>query len=243
VATVFDIGPSISTATRACWRTRARSSRCAGAPGRCSRPARPPAGVREQVVDHGNGLARTVCRRGQPLVQISAIRRAFGHAPGGEAWIETLPRRGYRFVGPVSARPRAAPASPVAAADTTAAAESWRSPVGCKQQRLEGAALALGRAEPGRAAGVPSRARGATGPRRDTAPASHECRRGLVGRSRVPLTLPRLRAQRSRGRPRPGLPSAAVAGARRWRSSRRRSCRCPRCTRAARQTSRSRRSP
>ena len=34
-------------------------------------------------------------------VQISSIRRALAQAPGGEQWIETLPRRGYRFVGPV----------------------------------------------------------------------------------------------------------------------------------------------
>src|SRR5262252_327346 len=34
-------------------------------------------------------------------VQISAIRRALALAPGGEGWIETLARRGYRFVGPV----------------------------------------------------------------------------------------------------------------------------------------------
>jgi TolB-like protein len=32
-------------------------------------------------------------------VQIAAIRRAFGEA-GGAEWIETLPRRGYRYVGP-----------------------------------------------------------------------------------------------------------------------------------------------
>jgi predicted ATPase/DNA-binding winged helix-turn-helix (wHTH) protein len=38
-------------------------------------------------------------------VQISAIRRVLAHAPGGERWIETLPRRGYRFVGPVIERP------------------------------------------------------------------------------------------------------------------------------------------
>src|SRR5215472_2367824 len=31
-------------------------------------------------------------------VQISALRRVFGEEPGGEGWIETLPRRGYRFV-------------------------------------------------------------------------------------------------------------------------------------------------
>ncbi len=34
-------------------------------------------------------------------VQISAIRRALTRVPGGEKWIETLSRRGYRFVGPV----------------------------------------------------------------------------------------------------------------------------------------------
>jgi DNA-binding winged helix-turn-helix (wHTH) protein len=34
-------------------------------------------------------------------VQVSAIRRVLAHAPGGERWIETLARRGYRFVGPV----------------------------------------------------------------------------------------------------------------------------------------------
>src|SRR5215813_2089002 len=34
-------------------------------------------------------------------VQIAALRRVFGKVPGGESWIETLPRRGYRFVGEV----------------------------------------------------------------------------------------------------------------------------------------------
>jgi TolB-like protein/DNA-binding winged helix-turn-helix (wHTH) protein len=34
-------------------------------------------------------------------VQIAALRRALGGAPGGDRWIETMPRRGYRFVGPV----------------------------------------------------------------------------------------------------------------------------------------------
>jgi len=36
-------------------------------------------------------------------VQISALRRAFAEEPGGENWIETLPRRGYRYVGPITA--------------------------------------------------------------------------------------------------------------------------------------------
>src|SRR5215470_9392761 len=37
-------------------------------------------------------------------VQIAALRRVFGEEPGGERWIETLPRRGYRFVGPTSVK-------------------------------------------------------------------------------------------------------------------------------------------
>jgi DNA-binding winged helix-turn-helix (wHTH) protein/predicted ATPase len=37
-------------------------------------------------------------------VQIAALRRALGRAPGGDRWIETMPRRGYRFVGPVVTR-------------------------------------------------------------------------------------------------------------------------------------------
>jgi DNA-binding winged helix-turn-helix (wHTH) protein len=32
-------------------------------------------------------------------VQIAALRRALGEVPGGEEWIVTLRRRGYRFVG------------------------------------------------------------------------------------------------------------------------------------------------
>src|SRR5437667_12209200 len=33
-------------------------------------------------------------------VQIAALRRVFEELAGGAAWIETLPRRGYRYVGP-----------------------------------------------------------------------------------------------------------------------------------------------
>lgn len=33
-------------------------------------------------------------------VQIAALRRAFADIDGGATWIETLPRRGYRYVGP-----------------------------------------------------------------------------------------------------------------------------------------------
>src|ERR1043166_102125 len=35
-------------------------------------------------------------------VQISAIRRVLARVAQGEQWIETLARRGYRFVGPVN---------------------------------------------------------------------------------------------------------------------------------------------
>ena len=53
----------------------------------------------------------TVVEENNLAVQISAIRRALAEAPGGEHWIETLTRRGYRFVGPVagSGGERAAP--------------------------------------------------------------------------------------------------------------------------------------
>ena len=34
-------------------------------------------------------------------VQISDVRRVLAAVPGGERWVETVPRRGYRFVGPV----------------------------------------------------------------------------------------------------------------------------------------------
>jgi TolB-like protein len=37
-------------------------------------------------------------------VQIAALRRIFADEPGGKNWIATLPRRGYRYVGPVVAK-------------------------------------------------------------------------------------------------------------------------------------------
>ena len=37
-------------------------------------------------------------------VQIAALRRVFAEEPGGDSWIETLPRRGYRYVGPVAVK-------------------------------------------------------------------------------------------------------------------------------------------
>lgn len=41
-------------------------------------------------------------------VQVLAIRRALAQVPGGGSWLETLTKRGYRFVGPVVALPTAA---------------------------------------------------------------------------------------------------------------------------------------
>jgi non-specific serine/threonine protein kinase len=43
-----------------------------------------------------------VVEEGNLAVQVSAIRRTLARAPETEGWIETLPRRGYRFAGPVS---------------------------------------------------------------------------------------------------------------------------------------------
>jgi TolB-like protein len=48
-------------------------------------------------------------------VQIAALRRVLGEEPGGDRWIETLPRRGYRFVGPI-AKPDEPPISTAARA-------------------------------------------------------------------------------------------------------------------------------
>ena len=36
-------------------------------------------------------------------VQIAALRKVLGEVPGGDRWIATMPRRGYRFIAPVVA--------------------------------------------------------------------------------------------------------------------------------------------
>jgi DNA-binding winged helix-turn-helix (wHTH) protein/predicted ATPase len=45
-------------------------------------------------------------------VQIAALRRALAKVPGGGRWIETMPRRGYRYVGPVVAGENSVTAAP-----------------------------------------------------------------------------------------------------------------------------------
>ena len=59
-------------------------------------------------------------------VQMAAVRRALGAEPGADRWVETLPRHGYRYVGPVEikAEARAVPLLAVEARSPT----SRRSP-------------------------------------------------------------------------------------------------------------------
>ena len=47
-------------------------------------------------------------------VQIAALRKVLSLHPGGERWIETLPRRGYRYVGPLAAEATGAQSNEVA---------------------------------------------------------------------------------------------------------------------------------
>jgi adenylate cyclase len=53
-------------------------------------------------------------------VQIAALRRAFADEPGGDRWIETLPTRGYRFVGPAVTTEEIGPVA-IASADAAPA--------------------------------------------------------------------------------------------------------------------------
>jgi TolB-like protein len=73
---------------------------------------------KDALIEAGwSGLA---VEEGNLTVQIAALRRVFAEETGGESWIETLPRRGYRYIGPVTAEEdnaaatmtRAAPALP-----------------------------------------------------------------------------------------------------------------------------------
>jgi non-specific serine/threonine protein kinase len=70
-------------------------------------------------------------------VQISAIRRALARVPGCEGWIETLARRGYRFVGPVKEIAARSVAPLLANRKRTNLAESLTSFVGRERELAE----------------------------------------------------------------------------------------------------------
>jgi TolB-like protein len=61
-------------------------------------------------------------------VQMAALRRALEERAGGANWIETLPRRGYRYIGPAVAGHPAAEASPWTAADANPASPALSLP-------------------------------------------------------------------------------------------------------------------
>jgi len=70
---------------------------------------------------------------------VLSIRRALAQAEGGAAWLETLPKRGYRFVGPVAPLDDA-PATPAGAPPTNLSAP-LTSFVGREREQAEVASL------------------------------------------------------------------------------------------------------
>ena len=90
-------------------------------------------------------------------VQIAALRRALSEAPGGDRWIETMPRRGYRFVGPVireaqkdavtTARPIADPLALSPTAHEEEAERRQITAMSCELIGLKGRASVIGHLE------------------------------------------------------------------------------------------------
>lgn len=74
-------------------------------------------------------------------VQISTIRKALAQVPGGEDWVETLPRRGYRFVGPVARVRTAGSESPSAPLESGNLLPATTSFIGRERERSEVLAL------------------------------------------------------------------------------------------------------
>ncbi|MGA2289113.1 FxSxx-COOH system tetratricopeptide repeat protein [Bradyrhizobium sp.] len=70
---------------------------------------RPGAPVSKDALIEGAWSGRAV-EENNLTVQIAALRRVLGEA-GGTDWIETMPRRGYRFVGPLVAKEQNADAT------------------------------------------------------------------------------------------------------------------------------------
>src|SRR6516165_6402026 len=61
---------------------------------------RPGAPVSKEALIEAAWSGRVVEESNLP-VQIAALRRVLGAAAGGDRWIETMPGRGYRFIGPI----------------------------------------------------------------------------------------------------------------------------------------------
>ena len=114
--------------------------------------------------------------------QVSAIRRVLAGVPGGKQWIETLARRGYRFVGPVIRRP-------------DESATLWRGATSGGEQRSQLATALTADAHPNN---VPARVSSFVGRTRETAEVKRllACNRlvtlvgiGGVGKTRVALQV------------------------------------------------------
>lgn len=78
--------------------------------------------AKEQILDVA--WSGVIVEESNLATQISAIRRALAQAPDGKGWIETLSRRGYRFVGPVAPVTQGTPSVPAAAGHRRAAGAS-----------------------------------------------------------------------------------------------------------------------
>lgn len=76
--------------------------------------------LKEQLLDAVWG--RRFVSEGAVKTVVSELRAVLGDDPRAPRWIETVQRRGYRFVGQVQARPPAAAAGPAAVAPVASAA-------------------------------------------------------------------------------------------------------------------------
>ena len=74
--------------------------------------------VSKEACSRRHGLRRRL-RTATSRFQIAAVRRIFEDLAGDADWIETLPRRGYRYVGPAVAANSPDPAAAVTAARLT----------------------------------------------------------------------------------------------------------------------------
>src|SRR5713101_4823236 len=80
---------------------------------------------RERVVDKEEVLRRiwpdTVVEESNLAQNVFTLRKALGDSPEGARFIATVPRRGYRFVAPVTPLPAPGPSGPAESAAPDAA--------------------------------------------------------------------------------------------------------------------------